>query len=866
MRGLIRGPSLGNRHHTLWAIAAALIFVVAEVIPAAAAESSGPRIHLVASSPRSEHYLRACTHPTRAVTRKARKGPRSFCPDCAVGTRACPDCRCDFGQLTERILSIDAKLSAIAEFEADLGAKIILMPRLPPFSVSLPSINATLVYIQNNIPWLLNAGGLWSAALRGQANRARATRLYFVGWAPPRSDDTTKKPAALPRELSTDSTDALIDGMRDCFAQGAEVRLTATAARCVAYREKKEELKPPEPDTTDIDRVCKDPTDKRILPVDIINRLIPYAPNTVANSGIRILGAIFCDELKLVGSKLNHSLILDYAIFRNGMALRNVTIEGDLSLEHSIIMGDELLVQRSRISGTLYARRSFVERLLFEDLTVGASIHLKEAVVAQYLIIDRSMVSADIFLNEAAASYLLIRHSRAGARLDLSKLGLRCAAHVNQNDLGDFLAFDMGFGSMDVGNARYNWGPARANAAFKRFAGQTALSGLLADKTACPIEKQPAPEFFLFDNKITRSMCIRQFGWPTADIPTTAPGGPVAVFAVKSTTIGSNLILDLFADDSRRSRSLPLVAQKVELVGIDTKFFIMHFQRSSEHVHSTFVSGLKFDSALTGDITCFINTVNRPDETAYATASELRRHTMTTELQLPSMQLVVDWLAKNKAKSTQPFTAFVDAYTRAGTDAKELKIIKAWAEFRSGRDRWVQNLWDWRADPLTSLLEGITVGWRYLWGLTFDFGYRPEKVIQCVLLILLSFVLLFWVALGACGFRVKSTEQQTGFELLPFGAIFFFDHLIPVYKINEKNYDFDYVLVFARRASKEKIKQTIRVFGRLPKIEFLGFKPRVAIASDRQRRRAIFWIQAVKFIGAVLTIFFSAAIGALAVK
>src|SRR5262249_22940449 len=148
-------------------------------------------------------------------------------------------------------------------------------------------------------------------------------------------------------------------------------------------------------------------------------------------------------------------------------------------------------------------------------------------------------------------------------------------------------------------------------------------------------------------------------------------------------------------------------------------------------------------------------------------------------------------------------------------------------------------------DPLVSFLEPIRLLWRYLLGYVADFGHRPEKAVQWVLLTVLCAVIIFWIFLGACGFKVEKADK-----IRPFGAIFFFDRLIPSYRLQEDNYKIETVMVRASRASADSIEQTKKEFnGVLPRVKFLWLNPEVAKATSQQERFANMWIEAIRILG-----------------
>lgn len=98
------------------------------------------------------------------------------------------------------------------------------------------------------------------------------------------------------------------------------------------------------------DEVCerKDP---RRLPADIVKHIVKEAQ--IAPSGIRILGAVFCDGLDLVGVDVPYSLVLDRSVVKGPVDARNAHIKGDFSFEYAIILGN-LRLNRAQVGGSVY--------------------------------------------------------------------------------------------------------------------------------------------------------------------------------------------------------------------------------------------------------------------------------------------------------------------------------------------------------------------------------------------------------------------------------------------------------------------------------------------------------------------------------
>jgi len=88
-------------------------------------------------------------------------------------------------------------------------------------------------------------------------------------------------------------------------------------------------------------------------------------------TGVRIIGGVYCDQVDLAGLDLKYSLILDRAVFRNGIAARNLRVSGDFSIDDSLVFG-AMMLNRARIDGSFYHGLGFFWQV------VAATPRLKE--------------------------------------------------------------------------------------------------------------------------------------------------------------------------------------------------------------------------------------------------------------------------------------------------------------------------------------------------------------------------------------------------------------------------------------------------------------------------------------------------------
>ncbi len=190
------------------------------------------------------------------------------------------------------------------------------------------------------------------------------------------------------------------------------------------------------------DEVCarKDP---RRLPAGIIKHIVKEAQ--IAPSGIRIIGAVFCDGLDLVGVDVPYSLVLDRSLVKGPVDARNAHIKGDFSFEYAVILGN-LRLNRAQVDGSVYGGASFMRRLRVHDTRIEGSWHQRNSIVFLDAWIIRARIAGDLDLRNSAFSRLWIRSSQVAGTVALDETEARCAYHISASTLGYLTAENAGFG------------------------------------------------------------------------------------------------------------------------------------------------------------------------------------------------------------------------------------------------------------------------------------------------------------------------------------------------------------------------------------------------------------------------------------
>jgi hypothetical protein len=687
-------------------------------------------------------------------------------------------------------------------------------------------------------------------------------------------------------EVNSQVSNDSLDKIAGCLSVGEEALLLQVDIICKPYREGSDYLDRENLQTPfDIEpaKVCKDPADRRRLNADAIKRIaLKEDTHAVAPSGIRIIGAIFCDQLDLVGLELRYSLVLDRSLFKSGINARNFRTKGDFSIDDSVVLKVLWLV-RARIDGTVFASSTFIQNLHALESEVQRSLLFRNSVLFGIVEFDNLTVSGELSVRQSALSRFLMQSSRIGTVLDLSGSEARCAYHIKMSDFGNIIATDVGLGQVEAGaqqtssrNYRYGWRRATTNSHVMQILQRPEVSSIVGDSDECK-----KSEFLLLDNHVRSSMCLRSFHWLTShgdEVP--------SYLTLNDMNLGRSLIVNLgaTASDLNNDAVANRVKAQFEAVGIEARNFIFDFAEGKPQ-YSLIVDGLRFENAYSASILCGYEPAS-PEN--FASGADFVSEPRST-LQLPSVRAVMDWLRNNPLATTQPLTAFVEAYHRAGDDVSsmELRIARADKELRTDTCVWLRqvghvigirpscnasvaakdvqsSIWtglNWLWNGLNLLWAGVVIAFRWVLYVIADHGYRPVQVVWIVLALLVGFDLYFWTLLGIIGFKSNGNPR-----VKPIGLLFLFDRLIPAYKIRDEHYN---IGEFYKRAvhphQNEILSKEVQpsVDHRASTMRYLGCEWQVIEAGERDDRRVEVALDVLKIVGVGLAVFIAAAINAL---
>jgi hypothetical protein len=612
--------------------------------------------------------------------------------------------------------------------------------------------------------------------------------------------------------------DPVFQYIAQCLSLGAEI-IMVPQATCVPYETGGNTLQKLEIPlkNTDSATICLDRANPRRLYGDIFKRLAAQNQHPIAPTGIRILGAVFCEDIDLVGLSVPYSVVIDYSVVRGTINARNFHTRNDFSFENSFIFSS-LTLTRALIEGSIYGSASFVQKLTATDTKVGGTWRFNNAIIFDDARLSQVSIAGDFLFNGSALSWFWLQSSRINGALELNDTEVRCAYHINASTVGYITASNAGFGiikTMPQTGSRpavdYAWwnravaggaaNPQKMSFVREMFA-TPVINKILKNKenTVAPAKggKVAGPvaiygcepglaatdlEFLVTDTSIGTAVCVTSFHWtmPKGSVPDKSH--PSTILALREIKVGGSLSLRPWVDSTEgpyaaalssdaAALSIATRTNKLEAIGVKAGVFVYDFTESIKP-YSNYLDELSFSRIQ-----------NSTPDCNQKSAELLGSATVSSQGHLPTADNAMRWLASNQVNSSQPFTVFIQAFETAGLDATDLRIRRAARDlikhtrqdfsFASTDRPRVASSIDLHRDAglaymvfgsATALFSasaefiGIVFQW-LMWGVA-DFGYRPAKVVWSVFLVLVLFWGWCWFNLRIVGFEPKKKEEGT---------------------------------------------------------------------------------------------------------
>jgi hypothetical protein len=539
-------------------------------------------------------------------------------------------------------------------------------------------------------------------------------------------------------------------------------------------------------------------TDPRRLPSETIKRIAEQKETPLAPTGIRIIGAVFCrDEVNLSDLDLPYPLVLDRGLFRFGIRAQNFRTRGNFSVEDSLVF-DNLTLSGSHIAGSVYGRRSFIRDLKLLDTEVRGSAHLNGSLLIGSTVFDRLTLLGDLDLDESPLSRLSVLRSKIDGQLDLSRAEARCGYEVSNSTIGDLLASDMGLGATSPapGTAASGANAARwfawsqeVDSNLKPLAENPAVNKLIGSAEPCPNQD---PEILLNGSTI-QSVCLQAIHWL---VPHDTGQPPTSYLTFSDITTTGNMYVDLWPSARGKSDGVAADRHVFQLVGITAGTFIFDFQDVNRPFR-TIVDRIRFDRVEASNIDC-------------------DAQPRGSNWHLPSTRELEKWFDLNSAPvTTLSIATFIDAFTRSGVDATDLKVIKAkkdllgnasakWHQFVS-----VMQSGDWQeilgyVFSLNRLIEVVGLSLSFVAGAVADFGFRPYKSLIYVAIALL--LVNAFIVIGLKVTHARSAAENRQFRIGPY---FLLDRMVPGYDFDPAHFKVSEYLLANGQPSDEKTKKYV---------------------------------------------------------
>jgi hypothetical protein len=679
---------------------------------------------------------------------------------------------------------------------------------------------------------------------------------------------------------SVEADKAVVEQILTCLEAGQEaVLFQSKPAQCAAFGNGVKLLPPGAPTNVNIASACNDPDDLRRLPGNVV-KLLAKQSSRIDPIGIRVIGAIFCQNLDLMGLDLPYSLVLDKSVFADGILARSFRTHGDLSFDNSLIFG-ELFLARAHVDGTIFASGSLIQKMRLLDSEVHGSTLLRDSLILELAAFDTVLLSGELSIRNSFFPYLLVQFSKIGGVLDLTGSQARCSYKIRKSEIGDIVAVDAGFGTVEkptqqTGNGKltYNWknpGPGTSALLLAAANGPSASRlalGQICDRSS--ISYSPG-SFLISDTRIKSSLCLRSFHWLQGT------QAPISYVTLGDVNVGTAASIDL-AQSGVQPGATTEKNHKLEIMGFETGSLFLNFNVASKvQPYGLSLSGLKFEHVYASEVACDYDPNFSDTDTKKAVPIRAGVRNLGNDAdpgansRLPQVHEVMDWLSENSLATTQPFAAFVDVFQKHGedNDAKALRIAKADAELclkaqrifgrfvhwvcgnrkesAAGSQRNDKGSWGLRAIGWGNDFVSVVFG-AILW-LIADNGYHPEKVGWFVVISIGVFFAYFWSALRTIGLLPKEKTI-----ILPIGIVFLFDRLLPAYQIREDHYNIAKFFKFVPKTGGPYDIKTMRYFGR-------DFS--VIAADEAERLQIERSLDVLKIVGLVLAVFLVAAINAI---
>jgi hypothetical protein len=424
-------------------------------------------------------------------------------------------------------------------------------------------------------------------------------------------------------------------------------------------------------------------------------------------SNVTIGGDLSFDKARVPGEiTLSHTSVAG-TLYGQRMVIESFTVlHSRLSKRATFwesVFYRELEIDWTQIAQDLKLQDTIIKQLVLLNDEVAEDVNLRHATVLTGARIDRSIVRGRIDAADTAWTVLLIRQNPAIGTAAFVANDVRCRVEFTHNHIADDLVLeDTSLGRI-VGDidektkqpvSLGTWADKRIDAVenrvnqllggIKELSGKEPIHrGLITDTRSWKCGRAQRGGRFV-GNQIRRNLYVRSFEFPVpgtlnsedpaSAVPVGGPFVPIRpehYLELGDTTVGGTTLLSIwplrreFTPAERDNAAFQIVG----LEGLQTDTLIVDL-RDIDKPFSFKADHLKFERVAHDKPQC-------PASAAPREIASLSKSDCESEMTVPEARELVDWLSKNRIRSTQPYVAAIAAYQRAGLSATDLKIKKA---------------------------------------------------------------------------------------------------------------------------------------------------------------------------------------------
>jgi hypothetical protein len=186
------------------------------------------------------------------------------------------------------------------------------------------------------------------------------------------------------------------------------------------------------------------PESERVLTSAFLETILVHKPwrETIPRQGVKIIGAIFKQEINLSGVKIDHEFWLYNCIFEN-----NANFIDFKSSSLLIFSGSEfkafLDLQRAKIDKNLFMRKTIINSANLAGAQIGGQLDMEGAKVSGQLNMDSASIGSQLFLREGEFGTIDLTRAEIGGNLHMQEATFNAEVDLSGAKIRGDLLFEM---------------------------------------------------------------------------------------------------------------------------------------------------------------------------------------------------------------------------------------------------------------------------------------------------------------------------------------------------------------------------------------------------------------------------------------